>query len=130
MKFSKVFLASLLAVVVGGIATTLFFLFAGVGMIASLGATPELPTPANSVLYIDLNENIVDSPAASPLGTLNPETMTFEAPITLLSALTAIEKAATDPAIAGICIHQNGAGIIGGANLEELRGALVRFKES
>ena len=78
MKFSKVFLASLLAVVVGGIATTLFFLFAGVGMIASLGATPELPTPANSVLYIDLNENIVDSPAASPLGTLNPETMTFE----------------------------------------------------
>ena len=42
MKFSKVFLASLLAVVVGGIATTLFFLFAGVGMIASLGATPEL----------------------------------------------------------------------------------------
>lgn len=130
MKFSKVFVASLLAVVVGGIATTLFFLFAGVGMVASLGTTPVLPTPANSVLYIDLNENIVDSPAASPLGTFNPETMTFDAPVTLLGALTAIEKAAEDPAIAGICIHQNGAGIIGAANLEELRQAVLRFKES
>lgn len=130
MKFSKVFLASLLAVVVGGIATTLFFIFAGVGMVASLGSTPELPTPANSVLYINLNENIVDSPVASPLGTLNPETMTFESPVTLLGALTAIEKAATDPTIAGICIHQNGVGIIGGANLEELRQAILRFKES
>lgn len=130
MRFSKVFLASLLAVVVGGIATTLFFIFAGVGMVASLGSTPELPTPANSVLYIDLNENIVDSPSASPLGVFNTETMTFESPVTLLGALTAIEKAATDPSIAGICIHQNGVGIIGGANLEELRQAILRFKES
>lgn len=130
MKFLKYFLASLLAVLVGLVGTTLFLLFTGVGLVASFGSkTPQLVAD-NSVLYINLNENIVDSPSASPLGGLDVASMSFSSPLSLLSVLNAIECAAEDPVIAGICIHQSGAGVVGTANIEEIRQALERFKSS
>ena len=130
MKFSKIFLASLLAFVVGGIAITILTIFAGVGMIASLGTTPQLPTAPNSVLVVDLGENIVDSPSVSPLGSFDPQSMTLSSPVTILAAISAIDAAAEDANIVGICIKQDGAGVIGSANLEELRAAIDNFKRS
>ena len=50
--------------------------------------------------------------------------------ISLLEVLTAIENAANDGRIKGICIYCDGLGTISAANIEELRAALERFKAS
>ena len=129
MNFWKTFGASLLAfavaaavVVVGSIA----FLF---NILLSLNVETET-LPDQSVLYINLSENITDAPATSALGTLDPTSMTFSESITILQTLTAIENAAKDERIKGICIYCNGAGTISSANIEELRIALEQFKSS
>ena len=46
----------------------------------------------------------------------------------MLHALSAIESAATDDNIKGICIKINGRGSVSAANIEELRRAIERFK--
>ena len=129
MNFWKTFGASLLAfavaaavVVVGSIA----FLF---NILLALNVETET-LPDQSVLYINLSENITDAPATSALGTLDPTSMTFSESITILQTLTAIENAAKDERIKGICIYCNGAGTISSANIEELRIALEQFKSS
>ena len=86
--------------------------------------------PNQSVLYINIAEDITDAPSATPLGAFDPSTMTFNTPVTLLQALSAIEHAAQDSRIKGICIYCNGMGTISASNIEELRGALLRFKTS
>lgn len=84
----------------------------------------------NTVLYIDLAEDIVDAPRVSTFGVFVPETLTFAQPLTLLHALAAIESAAVDNNIKGLCININGMGSASAANIEELRGAIERFKLS
>jgi protease-4 len=129
MNFWKTFGASLLAfavaaavVVIGSIS----FLF---NIILSLDVETDT-LPNQSILYINIAENITDAPPASALGTLNPTSMTFNEPISIVQALTAIENAAKDGRIKGICIYCNGLGTISAANTEELRAALQKFKSS
>jgi protease-4 len=129
MNFWKTFGASLLAfavaaavVVIGSIS----FLFS---IILSLDVETDT-LPNQSILYINIAENITDAPPASALGTLNPTSMTFNEPISIVQALTAIENAAKDGRIKGICIYCNGLGTISAANTEELRAALQKFKSS
>lgn len=129
MNFWKTFGASLLAfavaaavVVIGSIS----FLF---NIILSLDVETNT-LPNQSILYINIAENITDAPPASALGTLNPTSMTFNEPISIVQALTAIENAAKDGRIKGICIYCNGLGTISAANTEELRAALQKFKSS
>lgn len=91
----------------------------------------EEPTIAKeSILYIDFAEDIIDAPLISPLGRLDTANMTFSQPITIMEALAAIENAATDDNIKGICIKIDGAGAVSAANVEELREAIERFKLS
>ena len=47
-----------------------------------------------------------------------------------MQVLSALEYAAQDPNIEGVCIYQNGVGTISATNIEELRQALLRFKQS
>jgi protease-4 len=56
--------------------------------------------------------------------------MNYVQPITLRQMLTAIENAAIDQTIKGICIRPDGIGNISLSNIEELRMALEKFKES
>ena len=129
MNFWKTFGASLLAFVVvsafvvGGI-ISLF-----ISTLLSLEVKDNF-VKEQSVLYINIAENITDAPTASPLGVFDPSTMTMLEPVTILQALTAIENAASDECIKGICIHCDGLGTISAANIEELRTALERFKAS
>jgi protease-4 len=67
---------------------------------------------------------------ASPLGGIDPMSMSVSEPLTLLNVLTAIERAATDENIKGICIYADGTGVVSTANIEEIRYALNRFKAS
>ena len=129
MNFWKTFGASLLAFVVAAVIVvvgSISFLF---NILLSLNVESE-GVPAQSVLYINIAEDITDAPPASAFGALDPSTMTFNTPITLLQALTAIENAANDENIKGICIYCNGLGTISTANIEELRSSLLLFKSS
>lgn len=90
--------------------------------------TPKLEQ--QTVLYIDLSEDIVDAPRSSLLGNFDITTATYTQPITLMQALVAIEGAAIDPNIKGICIRQNGYGTLASTSYEELRSAIERFKQT
>lgn len=129
MNFWKSFSASLLATAVGVVAF-IFFIISSIGSIATLFETEQPIVPTESVLRIDLAEDIVDAPLISPLGVFDPSSMQFYSPITMMEALAALEKAATDDNIKGICIKIDGAGAVGAANIEELREAIERFKLS
>ena len=129
MNFWKVFLASMLSMVV---ALGLFFIIiicTGVSLFTVFD-TPQQSIKENSILYIDFAEDIIDSPSVSPLGTFDTANMTFSEPITILSVLAAIENAASDPNIKGICISPTGMGIVSATNIEELRQAIELFKQS
>lgn len=129
MKFWKIFLASLLAFVAGFVILFVYLIGSGVNAMMSMGPA-KASTAAETVLVIDLAEGIVDKPAVSPMSGFDPATMTFSQPISLMQALAAIEGAASDDNIKGICIKQDGAGMISSTNIEELRSALLRFKSS
>lgn len=59
MNFWKTFLAALIAVVVGGIITSIISLVFGFSILAQLGLSTTV-TPERSVLYINLDESITD----------------------------------------------------------------------
>ena len=65
LSFGKVFLASLLAVVAGSVLSGLFWL----GLFSSLSSLMQaevVAVPEKAVLRIDLRENLVDAPRATP----------------------------------------------------------------
>ena len=128
MKFMKAFLAALLAVVVGGILSSLLWLFIFIGLAGSVESTTVVKP--NSVLMIDLAENITDAPSSNPLGMIDFNTMTVNKQLPLLKVLRSIKSAETDERIKGIYLRMNGDGMIETGALEELRTALEEFKQS
>lgn len=132
MKFSKVFWAALLAVVVGSVISGLFWLFTLIGAIGAMGSSEAVAVMPNSIIKIDLTDNITDSPVINPFANMDFTTMSSSRTLPLLKVLRSIETAATDERIKGIYINVNysAAGAISSAALEEIRTALVKFKES
>lgn len=127
-KFFKTFWAALLAFVVGNILIWLFVFLLFAGMIAAF--TPSAPiVSSDSVLKIDLGASVVDSPE-SKTASINFSTYQATGSVTLLEMLQAIEKAETDNNIKGIYIRLTGTGSIGVTQIEEVRAALEKFKES
>ncbi len=130
MKFSKIFWPAMTAVIIGMVISAVVWFCIGTSILSSLSLKP-LKVDSNSILMIDLAEDIVDSPRISLIGEFDPSTMSLSnPPITLLEALGAIEYAAVDDNIAGICINPVGTGAVSAATLEELRSAIERFKLS
>lgn len=129
MDFWKSFGASLLAIVVSIGAFFFLTTMLIVGIAAAINSEVETVSE-ESILYIDLNENIIDAPATSLLGNVDPMAMTIDEPMTLIRVMQAIESAAKDDNIKGICINIDGAGVVSAANLEEMRTAIERFKQS
>ncbi len=133
MNFFKTFLAGVLAFLVGSFLSLFFwiFLFGMIaGMAASLNGGPVTVRPG-SILKIDLAEEIVDSPSTDPFAAIDWMTMTSTKQLSLIKALRAIETAKDDDRIEGIYLRLNGGGgVSGSAILEELRAAVVDFKES
>lgn len=129
MNFFKTFSASLLAWIAG--LALLFFFFIGslVTTLASINID-DSSIKSDSILYINLHDTIVDSPMTSQLGNIDPMSMSINESISLLNVLSAIEQAATDDNIKGICIYPDGEAPISTATIEEIRNALNRFKQS
>ena len=99
-----------------------------VGAIASLPKDNTL-IAEDSVLYIDFNTPIIDAPVTSLFSSLDAE-MNIVEPITMLKVFAALEYAAEDSRIKGICIAPSGDYTLSLANIEELRHALEQFKLS
>ena len=60
MNFMKVFWAALAAVVVGGIISGLFWLLTILGIVGAVGSSNAVAVMPNSILRIDLADNITD----------------------------------------------------------------------
>ncbi|MBR5853659.1 MAG: signal peptide peptidase SppA [Alistipes sp.] len=129
MSFFKSFAASLLAWVIGVAVLIIGSVSVIVGALLSMESSQK-PIENNTVLYFDLNEAIIDSPLCSPLSTIDAANLSVSESLTLVKALAAIDYAATDPNIKGICISLVNKENTNIANLEELRRALLRFKSS
>ena len=129
MKFFKVFLAALLAVLVAGIIKFIFWFTALAGLMSS--ADSGVKVRNDSVLTLDFAEIIADAPSNDPLAGIDLMSLSSTSRISLYEALRALDAAAADKRIKGIYIHPvHGGGPDGWAVAEELREALEAFKQS
>lgn len=129
MNFWKTFLASLLALVVGLALVS----FAGIFLLVGLAGLMEkrVTVAPESILKIDFSEVVTDAPSTDPLAGIDVLTLQSTPQLALMKVLRTIETAAADDRIRGIYLRMNGAGgIEGTALLEELRTALLEFRQS
>lgn len=129
MKFLKVFLAALLAVIVGSILSIFIWIMIISAATKSFGGETVTVEP-NSVLVIDLAENITDAAPKNPFGSMSLSSLNPTGNLTLLNVLRALEAAKNDDNIKGINISLSGTGALSGANAEEIREAILDFKQS
>lgn len=127
----KDFVKMTLAVVAGLLVFAIvgfFLMFGTIGAIAAAGeAKPVMPSEA--VLKIDLSAVALaeQTAEADPIAMLQGKGSVT--PVGIYSAITAVNRAAQDPAIKYIYMRPDG--VTGGfAQVEEFRKALVRFRES
>ena len=127
-KFFRTFWAALLAFVVGTVVVWLMLILIFAGISAAFTPKP-VAIMNNSVLKIDLASSIVDSPGSKSVS-FNFSTYDATGSLSLLEVLNSVERAETDPNIKGIYINLTGSGGMGISQVEELRDALIKFKES
>ena len=130
MKFFKVFLAALLAVLVSGIISSLMWVFIFVGLAGSMEQTSKAVITPQTIVKIDFAENITEAPSKNPMAGFDYATMTMAKSTHLLKVLQSIEKAKSDERVKGLYLNFTGAGGITTGALEELRAAFVDFKQS
>ncbi len=121
-SFFKIFLASLLAVVVFAI---VFFFFT-VGFISGIASNPSAEVGSRAVLVLDLGESFSEKAIEDPLAGLS-ETR-YNTP-GVYDVLRMIRFAKTDSSIKGIYIKAGGSGN-GLGTSEEIRNELLNFKRS
>ncbi len=128
-SFGKIFLAALLAVVVGSVLSFVIMM----GFFSSVSAlmTPKATAvPESAILKIDFAESIVDLPSSNPMDSFDFMSMSQNSSISLYSTLQALDAAAADERIKGIYINLTGMGGASNAIIEEVRDAIVEFKKS
>ncbi|MBR2859793.1 MAG: signal peptide peptidase SppA [Alistipes sp.] len=130
MKFFKIFLATLLAMVVGTVLSWVLCLIVFVGMAGSMGQTTQAVITPQTIVKIDLAENITEAPTKNPMAGFDYATMTMAKSTHLLKVLQSIEAAKNDERVKGIYLNFTGAGGVTTGAVEELRAALIDFKQS
>lgn len=124
--FFKTFLAVLLAM----ITLPLLFVLALGSLFSSLEPAPVVVEP-NSVLVINLDENIADSPRMPTFAAGTSSSFEMINTLSMLDVIEALEAAASDSNIAAIYLNFTGAGTIEGTTqIEELRGLLAEFRQT
>lgn len=129
MNFLKTFLAGLLAVVVG----TFLVFFLWISILLGIAGSMEkgVSVHPESILKIDFSEVLTDAPSTDPFAGIDFATLSTTPQLPLMKALRALEAARDDDRIEGIYLRMNGGGgVAGAALLEELREAVVEFKQS
>jgi len=125
----KRFFSTVLAAMLAGI--ILFFLgfLIIIGIMSSAGSDNVEEIKAHTTLVLELNTTINDNETDNPLANVNLLNMDVEKAVGLNTILENIEKAKTDDNIDGIFLKLSSisAGI---STVEEIRNALINFKES
>jgi len=116
--------ASALGLILGII--ILFAILLGIG--ASLGSKGEVKVEDNSVLHVKLDEEIKERGINNPFD-IDPSTFKPKGGQGLNDILASIENAAADEKIKGIYLDVSSIPA-GMATVEEIRNALLKFKES
>ena len=117
--------ASALGLVVG--IFLLFGLLAGIG--ASMGDQQKVEVKDNSVLHVKLNQQIKERGVDNPFGEFDAGPFADQAAIGLNDILSSLENAAKDDKIKGIYLDVQSVPA-GMATVEEVRNAMLEFKES
>lgn len=130
MKFFKIFLATLLAMVVGTVLSWVLCLTIFVGMAGSMNKTTQAVITPQTIVKIDLAESITEAPLKNPMAGFDYTTMTMAKSTHLLKVLQSIEAAKGDDRVKGIYLNFTGTGGITTGAMEEIRAALVDFKQS
>ena len=130
MKFFKVFLASLLALVVGTVLSFVLCIMIFVGMAGTMSQTTKAIITPQTIVKIDFAENISEAPAKNPMAGFDYTTMTMPKNTHLLKVLQSIEAAKGDERVKGIYLNFTGSGGATTGAMEEIRTALVDFKQS
>ena len=129
MNFIKTFLAAILAFVVGSFLVFFLWIFILLGIAGSMEKT--VAVHAESILKIDFSDVLIDAPSSDPFAGIDFATLRSTRQLPLMKALRALEAAKDDSRIKGIYLRMNGnGGVMGAALLEELREAVVDFKQS
>lgn len=121
------FLRLVLATLVGLILFTFLAFMLMLGTIGALSSGESPTVNANSVLYLNMSGPVDERVADDPFQEIFAQSAPM--PIGLLDLLASIRAAATDDRIKGIYM-ENGFIGAGNASLQEIRDALVEFKES
>ncbi|MEO5569648.1 MAG: signal peptide peptidase SppA [Bacteroidia bacterium] len=109
----------------------LFFIFLGIiaGLVSSAGGEKATTISANSILEIKLDEPLTERTPNNPLKNIKFPSFDSKNQLGLYDIIKNIDKAAKDNNIKGI--YLNLSNVQGGlASIEEIRNALLRFKES
>ena len=130
MKFFKIFFATLLAMVVGTVLSWVLCLVIFAGMAGSMGQTTKAVITPQTIIKIDLAENISEAPTKNPMAGFDYTSMTMSKNTYLLKVLQSIEIAKGDDRVKGIYLNFTGMGSITTGAMEEIRAALVDFKQS
>ena len=130
MKFFKIFLATLLAIVVSGIISWIIGIGVLFGILGSMEPTVTAELTPQTIVKIDLAENISEAPAKNPMAGFDFASMTMAKNTHLLKVLQAIEAAKNDSRVKGIYLNFIGMGDITTGSMEEIHAALVDFKQS
>ena len=126
-NFWKIFLAALLGCLVA--LGLIFFMFMGsVGAAIAGGASKAAIVPPQSILKIDFSTPVSER-GQSSFSLQSIQNFSMEDGMPLLTAIQAIDKAATDPGVKFIYLNTDKMGM-GMSCAEELRQALSRFRES
>ena len=129
MNLFKIFLATLLAMVVGTIVSWILWLIVFVGMAGSMAQTTKAELTPQTIVKIDFAENISDAPTKNPMAGFDYTSMTMSKSTHLLKVLQSIELTKNDDRVKGIYLNFTGAGSLTNGALEEIRAALIDFKQ-
>jgi protease-4 len=126
-KFLKYFLA----VIVGSMVSAFFFLMGIVIFVSILASSTsqEVQVADNSILVLDINGPIIERASDDPFEQIIAELSGQVSPAGLNKILASIKKAKDDERIKGIYI-ESGMVMAGYATIEEIRNALIDFRES
>jgi protease IV len=127
----KQFFKYVFASMIGAFLSLILIVFLGmliiIGSVMSLSDDEKVEVKANSILHIQLNEEIVERSVDNPFEGL--EEYGFSTKLGLNTILESIDKASSDPNIKGIYLDVStiSAGL---STVEEIRNAIIKFKKS
>lgn len=128
----KQFFKMMLASMVGFSIVTFIIIILVMGLISSMISYTEkevINIKENSVLYINLNKEINDRTTNNPISTIDYFSLKPQKNFGLNDILYNLKKAKNDPKIKGIYLELSAVSA-GVSTLQEIRDALVDFKES